>query len=197
MKKERATHALAANRLRIIAGLWRGRRLAFPDSPGLRPTPDRVRETIFNWLAPVICNARCLDLYCGSGALGFEALSRGARSVTFVDNAPQVIAQLTNNAGLLGCTDAQIIHADALDWLNLQSEDVMSGYDVVFLDPPFRKNLLFDVCKRIEEKQLIKPQGYVYLEAERNHRLKLPENWSVHRHKKAGKIDFYLCATQE
>ncbi len=197
MKKERATHAVATNRLRIIAGLWRGRRLAFPDSPGLRPTPDRVRETLFNWLAPVISKARCLDLYCGSGALGFEALSRGARSVTFVDNAPQVIAQLTNNAGLLGCTDAQIIHADALDWLNLQSEDVMSGYDIVFLDPPFRKNLLFDVCKRIEEKQLIKPQGYVYLEAERNHRLKLPENWSVHRHKKAGKIDFYLCATQE
>lgn len=171
--------------------------MAFPDSPGLRPTPDRVRETLFNWLEPVIVNARCLDLYCGSGALGFEALSRGAQTVTFVDNAPKVIAQIKSNADWLGCTGAQIISANALDWLNLQSDNVLSGYDIIFLDPPFRQDLLFNACKLINERQLIKPQGHIYLEAERGHALKLPENWRIHRHKKAGNIDFYLCAAGE
>ncbi len=194
MKNNKNHCAKNQNSLRIISGLWRGRRLSFPDSLGLRPTPDRVRETIFNWLNPVINNSNCLDLFCGSGALGFEAISRGASSVVFVDSAPNVIGQLKANINLLGCDDASIaVNANALDWLNAEPKVVATGYDIIFLDPPFRKGLLFDVCRKIDDLSLLNKHGYIYLEVEKGCELAIPEKWKIYRQKNAGKVDFYLC----
>src|SRR3989338_6201010 len=129
------------NRLRIIAGTWRGRKLTFPDTPELRPSPDRVRETLFNWLAPVIEGARCLDLFAGSGALGFEALSRGAHCVTFVDTSSEVISHLHTTLQQLSTT-AEILKLNATKPFTCKNKP----FDIVFLDPPFHQNLLEPVC---------------------------------------------------
>src|SRR5512134_933490 len=121
------------NQLRIIGGRWRSRRLRFPPLPGLRPTPDRVRETLFNWLTPVIAGARCLDLFAGSGALGIEALSRGAAAVTFVERHPQAVRGLRANLAQLRAEGARVEQADALLWLRQAPQP----FTVVFLNPPF------------------------------------------------------------
>ena len=124
----------APNRIRIIGGTHRGRRLAFPDAAGLRPTPDRVRETLFNWLMPHLPGARCLDLFAGSGALGLEAVSRGAREVVLVDANPAVVKSLQENLRLLGETErARVIRSDALAFLRKETD---APFDIVFLDPP-------------------------------------------------------------
>ena len=120
-------------RLRIVGGEWRGRRLPVLDQPGLRPTPDRVRETLFNWLAPLITGARCLDLFAGSGALGFEAASRGAGRVVMIEKSANVVRVLRENRLLLDARQVEVIHADAGPWLAGQAEP----FDLVFLDPPF------------------------------------------------------------
>ena len=125
-------------RLRIVAGEWRGRRLPVLDQPGLRPTPDRVRETLFNWLAPLITGARCLDLFAGSGALGFEAASRGAGRVAMIEKSANLVRVLRENRLLLDARQVEVIQADAGLWLAGQAEP----FDLVFLDPPFAENLL-------------------------------------------------------
>lgn len=125
-----------SGRIRIIGGNWRSRKLEVIEAADLRPTPDRVRETLFNWLQPCIEGATCLDLYAGSGSLGFEALSRGASSVTMVDRNPSVIRNLGTQAVKLGATGLEIICADALRWI----QDCKHQYDIVFLDPPYVLN---------------------------------------------------------
>ncbi|MFO1360523.1 16S rRNA (guanine(966)-N(2))-methyltransferase RsmD [Plasticicumulans sp.] len=183
-----------SNLLRVLGGRFRGRRLAFPDAPGLRPTPDRVRETLFNWLMPVIDGARCLDLFAGSGALGIEALSRGARLVQFVEREPAVARALAANLALLGAGDtAALATRDALAWLDGPAQP----FDVVFLDPPFHHGLLPAVCERLAAGWLA-PQARVYLESESESGSgqggadALPPGWTLLRERTAGQVRYRL-----
>ncbi|MEW5755576.1 MAG: 16S rRNA (guanine(966)-N(2))-methyltransferase RsmD [Pseudomonadota bacterium] len=184
----------SSNSLRIIGGEWRGRRLSFPDAEGLRPTPDRVRETLFNWLQPVIRGARCLDAFAGSGALGLEALSRGAAQVTLLDSAPKVIAQLRENLALLKCTHAELHCASALSYLDRPAHQT---YHVVFLDPPYHKNLLAPAAQLLEERGWLAPEALIYIEAEQTLTpLPIPANWAIVRNKQAGQVSYSLIQRQ-
>ncbi|GGO77790.1 ribosomal RNA small subunit methyltransferase D [Marinobacterium nitratireducens] len=179
--------------LRIIAGEWRGRRLNFPALQGLRPTPDRVRETLFNWLQAYVPGARCLDLFAGSGALGLEALSRGALSATFVDNSPAVTRQLRDNLQRLNARNAEVVEAAAMDWLLQRQTDLEARYDLVFLDPPFRCDLLPLACELLESRNLLADQALIYIEAESELGLpRLPESWKELRSKTAGQVSYRL-----
>src|SRR5262245_39524151 len=142
-----------ANTLRIIGGEWRGRRIRFPGKGGIRPTPDRVRETLFNWLMAKVPGSRCLDLFAGSGALGLEALSRGAAQVTFVERDRENAASLAATAAELAPGRAVVIEGDALAWLAGTAE----AYDVVFLDPPFAAGLLDDSMRLLESRGWLAP----------------------------------------
>lgn len=188
------------NQLRIIGGQWRGRKLTFPTSEDLRPTPDRVRETLFNWLQGVINGARCLDLFAGSGALGLEALSRGAAQVVMLDRDACVIARLREHVNTLGAKGAQLVHADALAYLQQvrlienNSTPPSPGFDVVFLDPPFRHNWLSECCEYLENKGWLAPQASIYLEAKIILQSPLvPQNWRVIHSKQAGQVGYHLA----
>ncbi len=179
--------------LRIIGGEWRSRRVPFPDIEGLRPTPDRVRETLFNWLQNTTPGARCLDLFAGSGALGLEALSRGAASVTFVDQSPEVAKQLQNNLNTLKSQRGEVIATSAMTWLEGRQTDNEPRYDLVFLDPPFRKDMLPVICELLESKNLLADNAVIYIEAESEiKQLLLPSNWQPHREKTAGQVTYRL-----
>jgi len=179
------------NQLRIIGGAWRGRRLAFPPVPGLRPTPDRVRETLFNWLAPTLVGARCLDLFAGSGALGLEAASRGAAQVVLVDSDRQVTAALREHAVRLQAGETvEVVQADALTFLDGPARP----FDVVFLDPPFSRGLLAPCIARLEAGGWLADDGYLYLEAERHlAEPPLPTGWEIVRSKTAGQVGYHLA----
>jgi len=179
----------ATNQVRIIAGTWRGRWLSFAPLPGLRPTPNRVRETLFNWLAPVLRGARCLDLYAGSGALGMEAASRGAAEVVLVDNDPQVVAALGRQRESLGAHQVRVVQAEVLQWLAGPS----SQFDIVFLDPPFRRQLLPPCIQYLESRGWLADQARVYIEAEKGLVPELPENWELLRSKVAGQVGYHLA----
>ena len=180
-----------SNQLRIIGGQWRGRKLSFPTSEGLRPTPDRVRETLFNWLAADINGARCLDLFAGSGALGFEALSRGAGHVDMVDSATAACQQFKANAERLAVQSLNAHQADALSFLATQPPQ----YDIIFLDPPFHQNLMADCLNAICHQKLLKPSAWVYVEMARDEILPvMPAKWRLHREKHAGDICYRLFA---
>lgn len=186
--------------LRIIAGEWRGRKIPFAPIPGLRPTPDRVRETLFNWLQPYIAGANCLDLFSGSGALGLEALSRGAESVTFVDQDSAVVRQLRDNLQQLKCQRGEVVQASAVQWLEARNTDMEQRYDIVFMDPPFRKDLAGTCCVLLESHNLLQEGALVYVETESELRtLTVPANWSQHREKTAGQVSYRLftCAATE
>jgi len=176
--------------LRIIGGEWRSRRFAFPDGPGLRPTPDRVRETLFNWLAPYIEGARVLDPFTGSGALYLEALSRGAREALALDLNPDSVAALRGTLDTLRCGTGQLLQADALRYLANQAA---TPYDLVFLDPPFNLGLLQPVCTLLEERGWLANDAWVYTESEASpSSLGLPGNWRLHREKKTGNVHYAL-----
>ncbi|MBT8767857.1 16S rRNA (guanine(966)-N(2))-methyltransferase RsmD [Metapseudomonas boanensis] len=180
--------------LRIIGGEWRSRRFAFPDGPGLRPTPDRVRETLFNWLAPYIEGARVLDPFAGSGALYLEALSRGAAEALALDLNPDSVAALRSTLDVLRCQRGQLLQSDALRYLDTQSP---TTYDLVFLDPPFHKGLLSPVCDLLESRGWLAPQSWVYTESETPpSTLGLPGNWRLHREKKTGQVYYALWQRQ-
>ncbi len=149
------------NTVRIIGGQWRSRRLTFPPRPGIRPTPDRVRETLFNWLTPYIHGAHCLDVFAGSGALGFEALSRGARDVTFLDNSKEVIDALHKNAALLKTTHYDAFCIDALQWL---ARKPSKPFDIIFLDPPYALSLLEPCLALLKQGGFLHPGSFVYVE---------------------------------
>lgn len=179
--------------LRIIGGQWRGRKLCFPDEEGLRPSPDRIRETLFNWLQPVIAGARCLDLFAGSGALGFEALSRGAAEVVFVDRNRRVVEQLKANVALLKAEGAQVLQADGLQYLKGPARP----FDVIFLDPPFRQALLAPCIEGLQGGWL-DARSLIYIETERElAEPPLPAGWALHRSKQAGQIAYHLAAAVE
>lgn len=180
------------NTLRIIGGSWRGRKLRFPDIDGLRPTPDRVRETLFNWLQPIIAGAHCLDLFAGSGALGFEALSRGAASVVMVERDGQAVQQLHENITLLKTSAAQVIQRDALEYLTLRRAEA-PPFNVVFLDPPFQHNLIEPCCAALAQHGWLAARAHIYIETERAvTTLALPENFTVIRDKAAGQVAYRL-----
>jgi 16S rRNA (guanine966-N2)-methyltransferase len=182
------THS-SSSQVRIIGGEHRGRRLPFADLPGLRPTGDRIRETLFNWLQPIIPGARCLDLFAGSGSLGMEAASRGARGVIMLDTASAVIRQLQENQRDLKLEQLTIVRADALQWL----EQEPTPFEVIFLDPPFSANLLGPVCHKLNQGWLT-DGAHIYLEETVARDLpELPEGWRLLKEKTAGRVRFGLA----
>lgn len=179
-------------RLRIVAGKWRSRLLDIADVPGLRPTSERIRETLFNWLAPSIQGARCLDLFAGTGALGFEALSRGAATVVFVDSSRRAINAIENSVQTLHAAGASVHCGDSEAYLRTAPRE---SFDIVFLDPPFADDRLEDVCRLIDELGLLAPGGRVYLEQDRaKPAIELPGRWSLLRDKTAGNVRYRLAA---
>ena len=177
-------------RLRIVGGEWRGRRLPVLDQPGLRPTPDRVRETLFNWLAPLITGARCLDLFAGSGALGFEAASRGAGRVVMIEKSANLARVLRENRLLLDARQVEVIQADAGLWLAGPAEP----FDLVFLDPPFAEDLLGRTCAALAQGVWLARGARVYLEAAATPGFPaLPEEWRLVRAKQAGQVRYGLA----
>lgn len=183
-------HRKKPNELRIIGGEWRGRRIRFAARPGIRPTPDRVRETLFNWLAPVVEGSRCLDLFAGSGALGLEALSRGAAAVTFVESDRMSAERLRETIATLGAERARVVEADARRWLDGPPE----RFDIVFLDPPFESGLLAGTLGKLDSGDWLSPSARVYLEAPaRDGPPPLPAGWTLHRSGKAGAVGYHLA----
>ena len=178
-----------SSRLRIIGGRWRSRRLEFPDLPELRPTQNRVRETLFNWLAPRLPGARCLDLFAGSGALGIEALSRGAAEIVFVERRPTAIRALRENLAQLKAEGARVEPGEALTWLRQPG----TPFEIVLLDPPFGQGLLESVCAALEAGGWLAETAWIYLEAEAAFPLlSLPAHWMPYREKKAGAVAYRL-----
>jgi 16S rRNA (guanine966-N2)-methyltransferase len=176
--------------VRIIAGLWRGRKLKVPDLPGLRPTPDRVRETLFNWLMPVIQGSHCLDLFAGSGALGFEALSRGASHVILVDQSIKVIQLLREELSHFKADNAEVYCAKVPEQIKQPAHPI----DIVFLDPPYQANLLFPTCFFLDKKKWLAEKAYIYLEAKEKIREEnLPSGWQILKSKKAGQVVYHLA----
>lgn len=174
--------------VRIIGGQWRSRKLKFPAVPGLRPTADRVRETLFNWLAPHIQGAYCLDLFAGSGALGFEALSRGASFVTFCDDNPLIIKYLKEQIILLGTDHASVYRAKMPIDVPLSQK-----IDIAFLDPPFHKNLIQPSCKWLEQKDCLAENALIYIEAENNLLpLPIPDHWETLHSRISGQTGYHL-----
>src|SRR5579859_5791749 len=164
------------NEFRIIAGAWRRRKLAFPPIEGIRPSPDRVRETLFNWLMDHVTGARCLDLFAGSGALGLEALSRGAAEVVFVDRERAALEAIRSHLALLKAEGGAPVQADALAWLEAPARP----FDIVFLDPPFDADLLPRIAALLERGWL-KPAALIYMEYALERAPQLPAHWTVWR----------------
>ncbi len=176
------------NQVRIIGGDWRSRRIGFPDQEGLRPSADRVRETLFNWLGQDLRGQTCLDLFAGSGALGFEALSRGAMGVVMVESKRQVCAALRRNAELLGTKNLQLHCMDAIEFATAAAADAAARFDVVFLDPPFHSALLAPALPRVAP--LLKPGARVYIESATA--FAPAQRWRVLRHGRAGQAHYTL-----
>jgi 16S rRNA (guanine966-N2)-methyltransferase len=179
------------NSVRIIGGGWRGRRVNFPDLPGLRPTPDRVRETLFNWLQHSVAGARCLDLFAGSGALGLEALSRGAKQLVFVEQAVAASRFLQEQLIRLGGQGrGQVVEMGAARYLRSTAEP----FDIVFLDPPFGRGALAEYVPLLDEGGWLKPGALVYLENEKAEGVPaLPAHWELLKSKSAGEVGYHLA----
>lgn len=182
-------------RLRIIAGHWRGRRIPVVHTDMLRPTPDRVRETLFNWLGPRLRGARCLDLFAGTGILGLEALSRGASEVIWIESDRRLVEPLRQIAGELQ-VKGEVVNGDVLDWLARFDPARQAPFDLLFLDPPFRRGLLEQVSLLLEKSGLLAPAAFIYLEHEREHLPTLPANWLPFRTTHAGQVTAQLVQRQ-
>lgn len=187
MKKRAPRTPTNAGQLRIIGGQWRGRKLRFPALEGLRPTGDRVRETLFNWLQMDIADSRCLDLFAGAGGLGFEALSRGCAHCTLIERDGQAAQQLRGNLALLKAERAQLVQADSLAWLDQYSGP---GFDIAFVDPPFSADLWQEAIAKLDNH--LTPEALIYLEAPATKALSLPSHWALHREKRAGDVCYRL-----
>ncbi|MDH5485048.1 MAG: 16S rRNA (guanine(966)-N(2))-methyltransferase RsmD [Gammaproteobacteria bacterium] len=180
-------------KLRIIGGRWRSRVLPVIEQAGLRPTPDRVRETLFNWLQAYVPGAQCLDLYAGSGALGFEAASRGAAGVVLIEQQAAACQLLAENIKTLQAPNISLHQQDALAWLRGNQQ----VFDLVFLDPPYDADLLAESCRLLEDSQSLSEGAAIYLELSSQHELPaLPENWHIIRGKKAGQVSYHLAIRQ-
>jgi 16S rRNA (guanine966-N2)-methyltransferase len=193
--KTESTAAGRRNSVRIIGGGWRGRRVSFPDLPGLRPTPDRVRETLFNWLQPSVAGARCLDLFAGSGALGLEALSRGAKELVFVEQAvPASRALQEQLIRLGGGAKGRVVEMGAARFLRTAPETHGGPFDIVFLDPPFGRQALAEYVPLLDGGQWLKTGALVYLENEKAEGVPvLPAQWELLKSKSAGEVGYHLA----
>ena len=176
------------NTVRIVGGLWRSRILEFPDAVDLRPSPDRVRETLFNWLGRDLTGMVCLDLFAGTGALGFEALSRGAASVIMVEKNPVVLRALRDNAAKLGATGLTVVRGDALEF----ARGAHSRFDVVFVDPPYRLGLQAAALDLL--RGLLAVGGRVYVEG--NAVFEAPRGWTILKRARAGNVHFHLLVRE-
>jgi len=175
--------------LRVIGGQYRSRKLQFADVEGLRPTSDRIRETLFNWLAPLIEGARCLDTFAGSGALGIEALSRGAGHVDFIETSRAAAEAIASNLQTLQCANATLLRKDALAYLQAAPTH---RYDIVFCDPPFQSSLLPQTLEALLAQDWLSTGALIYVEAAREDAVELPPQWHWHRHLYAGNVQFGL-----
>lgn len=190
MKKPQST---GTGQIRIIGGQWRGRKLPVPDSPGLRPTTDRVRETLFNWLAPSMVDATVLDCFAGSGALGLEALSRYATRATLLEMDRNVSQQLQKNLVTLKAANGKVVNTNTLNFLAQPGEP----HTIVFVDPPFRKGLLDDTLALLEKNSWLADEALIYVESEvENGMPAVPANWSLHREKVAGQVAYRLYSRE-
>ncbi len=181
---------LQNNQLRIIAGSWRGRKINFPDLAGLRPSSDRVRETLFNWLQQELVGSRCLDLFAGSGVLGLEALSRGAASVLAIDESKEAIKSLQKNAETLRAKNLHCICACVQQALM----PLTTKFDLVFIDPPFTKNLVESSCESLERLNLLSKNASIYVEMALSAPMpKFPANWELFREIKTQQVRALLC----
>jgi 16S rRNA (guanine966-N2)-methyltransferase len=175
-------------KLRIIGGDLRGSRIDVPDMAGLRPTSDRVRETVFNWLSPMIEGARCLDLFAGTGALGIEARSRGAAECVFVERDRDQARQLEATLSRLKLDGVSVSNADAINWLSQAART----FDLVFLDPPFSGDLWSDAARKLEMNGWLAANAWIYVETPQGQNADLPVNWHLHREGRAGEVRFAL-----
>jgi len=181
-------------RLRIVAGKWRSRLLQIIDDPALRPTSERIRETLFNWLSPVTEGARCLDLFAGTGALGIEALSRGAAHVVFIEKSAALAEAIRKNLSDLEASNAHVYQRDALDYLSRADP---LPFDIVFLDPPFEADMLADLCNRLHKNSWLAGNAIIYLEQGKGRtRPAFPDGWAVTHEKVAGKVSYSLVRTR-
>lgn len=193
MRKNPNKNSTKNGSVRIIAGKYRGRKLSVLNAEGLRPTTDRIKETVFNWLMPYIQDAHCLDCFSGSGSLGFEALSRGATMVDFIELSTLAARQLRTNLLVLSADEdsknAQVHHMDCLIFLANKGEPM----DIVFVDPPFRQQLLQLVCDSLENNNWLKTEALIYIECEKElSDLNIPKNWQVLKEKNAGQVSYRL-----
>ena len=187
----------SANSVRIISGHLRRRKFSFPANEAIRPTGDRVRETLFNWLQNEVLNSNCLDLFAGSGVLGLEALSRGASKVIFIEKDRRIAKALQENLRLLNLPQGIVCHANALDWIATATATAtataMLPFNIVFLDPPFTEKLLASSCAALEESNLLAKGCCVYMESSITiSKIQTPKNWIRAKEKKAGNVYFYL-----
>lgn len=176
------------NQVRINAGIWRSRIIKFPDAEGLRPTPDRVRQALFNWLGQDLTGKACLDLFAGTGALGFEALSRNAKAVTMVEFSPVACRSLLQNKATLNADAAQVLQMDAMQFLVQDTHK----YDVIFCDPPYSKGWLDKLLPQLRAH--LAEGGVVYAEAE--YALQDTDDWQVLKHGKAGAVYYHLLKSK-
>jgi 16S rRNA (guanine966-N2)-methyltransferase len=176
--------------VRIIGGAWRGRRLQVPDVAGLRPTPDRVRETLFNWLRPWLPGAHCIDLFAGTGALCLEALSQGAARVVMVEKRATIAANLRHSVAALAAQNAEVVESDAIEHL----AGPVEHFDIVFVDPPFQSDLIARSSQMIEQHGWLVSGGFAYIEAPREMTtLPIPDSWELIHSQQAGNVGYYLA----
>lgn len=191
--KARAKSTTAHNQshqLRIIGGQWRGRKLRIADVEGLRPTGDRIRETLFNWLAPEIRDARCLDLFSGSGALGLEALSRGAAYACMIEKDARAAAQLRINLDLLQAAYGEVHQTDTLTFLRQKNQ--AEPFSIVFIDPPFDLNLWQSCIDALDAGNWLAEAASIYIESGLDAPYRTPAHWTLHRDKRAGSVNYRL-----
>ena len=179
------------NFVRIISGKYKSRKIFFPNRPEIRPTGNRIRESLFNWIQADIVNSRCLDLFSGSGALGIEALSRGAEITTFIESDFETANCLEKNLQTLKAGYRKVVRANAISWL--ESQKNIEPFEFVFLDPPFKKNLLLDSISLLESNYMITDNGKIYIETEVENNLRqLPPTWRLRQKKQAGRVSYCL-----
>ena len=186
MKKEKK------GEIRIIGGKWKGKKIYFDLNDDLRPTPDRAKETLFNWLGQDLKKMYCLDLFSGTGALGFEAFSRGAEKVTFVERNKEYLQKIENvYLEMSDRADCDFFCAECLEWIQNNNSEIK--YDLIFIDPPFNKNLIHDLLAAILEKELLSKNGQIYFEFEKKLDLEIPESLNLKKKKSLGKKSYVLA----
>ncbi|QCI24687.1 16S rRNA (guanine(966)-N(2))-methyltransferase RsmD [Buchnera aphidicola (Rhopalosiphum padi)] len=175
-------------KVHIIAGKLKGKKIFIKNNLNIRPTTNRIRETLFNWLSVYIKNARCLDCFAGSGSLGIEAVSRDAKFVTLLEIEKKTVLSLKDNIKRLNISNLEIIHTNTLDWLKKNKQP----YDIIFIDPPYNQKLVDQTLFLLEKKKWMKKKSLIYIEKEKNHSFVISKNWTLYKKKTTNRISCYL-----